>query len=124
MARVGKGKGEGAKSVPVNPFWSERMQTEARLRAMRPAALPDGEADGPQPSGRVEPVDKERSMDVKELLRAVMAQNAALKKEVGELRKEIKESKGSKEVEGRVKVEAIEDAPPPSPPKILLHALL
>ena len=61
------------------------MQAEARLRAMRPSALPDGEADVPQPSGRVEPTEEERgvSMDIKELLRAVMAQNAALKKEVG-----------------------------------------
>ena len=124
---AGKGKGDGAKSVPVNPFWSERMQAEARLRAMRPAALPDGEAaDGPQPSGRVEPVDEERgvSMDVKELLKAVMAQNAALKKEVGELRKEIKDSKVTQEQKGKVRVAAIEDAPkpptstpPPSPPK-------
>ena len=122
----GKGKGEGTKTVPVNPFCSERMQAEARLRAMRPAALPDGEAvDVPQTSGRVEPADEERgvSMDVKELLKAVMAQNAALKKEVGELRKEIKESKSGKETKGKVR-EAIEDVPkpptstpPPSPPK-------
>ena len=63
-------------------------------------------------------------MDVKELLKAVMAQNAALKKEVGELRKEIKESKSGKETKGKVRVEAIEDVPkpptstpPPSPPK-------
>ena len=117
----GKGKGDGAKVVPVNPFWSERLQAEARLRAMRPAALPDGDAvDGPQTSGRVEPVDEERgvSMDVKELLRAVMAQNAALKKELGELRKEVKSSRE------KVKGEASGDAPrpptstpPPSPPK-------
>eukprot|EP00913_Durusdinium_trenchii_P005353 g4994.t1 len=95
------------------------LNVEARLRAMRPSALPDGEADGPQSSGRVEPTDEERgvSMDIKELLRAVMAQNAALKKEVGELRKEVKESKGKPKG-------AIEDAPrpptttpPPSPPK-------
>ena len=63
-------------------------------------------------------------MDVRELLKAVMAQNAALKKEVGELRKEIKEAKSVKESKGKVRVDAIEDAPkpptstpPPSPPK-------
>ena len=117
----GKGKGDGTKVVPVNPFWSERLQAEARLRAMRPAALPDGDAaDGPQPSGRVEPADEVGgiSMDVKELLRAVMTQNAALKKELGELRREVKSSR--EKVKGEASGEAPRpptSTPPPSPPK-------
>ena len=42
VANTGVGSGESA-TVESNPFWSERMQSEAHLRAMRPQALADAE---------------------------------------------------------------------------------
>ena len=118
--KEGKGKGLQGKVV-TNPFWSERLQNEVMLRAMRPAALPTAESEagfleGPSTSGRVEPGEEGRgfSMDIQELLKAVMTQNAALKKELAELRKTV-ETKAAKAIEDQPRPPTT--TPPPSPPK-------
>ena len=117
--KEGKGKGLQGKVV-TNPFWSERLQNEAMLRAMRPAALPTAEPEagfleGPSTSGRVEREEgRWISMDIQELLKAVMTQNAALKKELVELRKTV-ETKAAKAIEDKPRPPTT--TPPPSPPK-------
>ena len=115
LGKDGKGQGSGQALVQVNPFWSERMQSEALLRAMRPASLGPTEESGA--AGRVEPEDGGQGtfVDVQEVLRAVLTQNASLKKELQELKKRV-ESRESKEVkDSRPKPPT--STPPPSPPK-------
>ena len=51
----GKGQGGNQPVAQVNPFWSERTQSEALLRAMRPASLGPTEETGA--ASRVEPDD-------------------------------------------------------------------
>ena len=90
------------------------MQSEAILRAMRPASLGPTEETGA--ASRVEPEDGGQTfVDVQEVLRAVLTQNASLKKELNELKKKV-ESKENKEVKNPVPRPPT-STPPPSPPK-------
>ena len=109
------GQGSIQQSTLVNPFWSQRMQGEAILRAMRPASLGPTEETGA--ASRVEPEDGGQGtfVDVQEVLRAVLTQNASLKKELNELKKKV-ELKENQEVKNSTPRPPT-STPPPSPPK-------
>ena len=114
-SRKKDGKGFGGHPVPqVNPFWSQTMKDEAMLRAMRPTSLPQSSA----PSTGEMATEDAVGMDLKEVMKAVMAQNSMLKRELVELKKKIEDSdrekdRGLKEAD---RPRPPSSTPPPSPP--------
>ena len=92
-SRKKDGKGFGGAVAPlVNPFWSQTMKDEAMLRAMRPTSLPQSSA----PSMGETTNDDSVGMELKEV-KAVMAQNSMLKRELADLKKRIEDSNKEKD---------------------------
>ena len=114
-SRKKDGKGLGGQPAPlVNPFWSQSMKDEAMLRAMRPSSLPQGSTT----SGTEVTQEDAVGMDLKEVMKAVMAQNSMLKRELADLKKKIEDSnkekdRGFKEAD---RPKPPSSTPPPSPP--------
>ncbi|CAK9080208.1 unnamed protein product, partial [Durusdinium trenchii] len=114
-SRKKDGKGCGGVVAPlVNPFWSQTMKDEAMLRAMRPTSLPQSSA----PSMGETTNDDSVGMELKEVMKAVMAQNSMLKRELADLKKRIEDSnkekdRGFKEAD---RPRPPSTTPPPSPP--------
>ena len=114
--RDGKGQGSGGgQALDINPFWSQTLKDEVMLRAMRPTSLPPtSTGSGAGAAGAEEP-----TVDLKEVLKAVMNQNSMLKRELADLKKKIDDSAKEK-VDREVKTEIPKPpstTPPPSPPK-------
>ena len=114
-SRKKDGKGVGGHPAPlVNPFWSQTMKDEAMLRAMRPSSLPQGSAPSMSEAATEDPI----GMDLKDVMKAVMAQNSMLKRELADLKKKVEDSnkekdRGFKEVD---RPRPPSSTPPPSPP--------
>ena len=114
-----EGETERAKEVVEGKHWTSTpsgvrpLKDEVMLRAMRPTSLP------PTSTGAGAAGAEEPTVDLKEVLKAVMNQNSMLKRELADLKKKIDDSAKEK-VDRQVKTEIPKPpstTPPPSPPK-------
>ncbi|CAK9072628.1 unnamed protein product [Durusdinium trenchii] len=69
------------------------MKDEAMLRAMRPSSLPQGSAPSMSEAATEDPI----GMDLKDVMKAVMAQNSMLKRELADLKKKVEDSNKEKD---------------------------
>eukprot|EP00435_Cladocopium_sp_Y103_P030096 s34_g7.t1 len=78
----------GTRAIEVSPFWSDSVQQDVVLRAMRPQGLPPEDVAMPGSAGQRASGTTEvpQQPDLRELLTMVFQQNTQLKKELDELR--------------------------------------